>query len=58
MKGLRKFWAFVLSLLSFTILLALHPTLDVMALGIGIAGIAVTFMAGNAAVHIKGSNGT
>ena len=53
MNGLRKFWAFALSLISFTVLLALKDY-DPISMGTALAMITGVFIAGNAAVHIKG----
>ena len=54
MNGLRKFWAFVLALISFTTLMIVNQTLDPFNLGLAITLITGTFVAGNAVVHAKG----
>jgi len=53
MTGLRKFWAYVLALASFTTL-SIVKDFDPISLGTAITLIVGTFIFGNAAVHIKG----
>ena len=55
MTGLRKFWAYVLALASFTTL-SIVKDLDPISLGTAITLIVGTFILGNAAVHIKGNS--
>lgn len=54
MSGLRKFWAFVLALISFTALLIVNRGLDPFNLGLAITLLVSSFIAGNSIVHIKG----
>ena len=54
MTGLRKFWFSVLSLASFTFLMWVNQSLDPFNLGLALGVLNGTFIAGNAAVHIKG----
>ncbi len=54
MRGLRKFWFSVLSLISFTLILLSIPTLDPFNLGLALGVLNGTFVAGNAVVHAKG----
>ena len=54
MTGLRKFWAYVLALASFTSLLIINSKLDPFNLGLAITLIVGSFIAGNAVVHAKG----
>ena len=54
MTGLRKFWFSVLSLICYTFLLWQNSGLDPFNLGLALAILNGTFVAGNAAVHIKG----
>ena len=54
MNGLRKFWAFVLALASFTALLIVNKGLDPFNLGLAITMLVSAFIAGNSIVHIKG----
>lgn len=55
MNGLRKFWAYVLALASFTALLIIKEY-DPISLGTALTLIVGTFILGNAAVHIKGKS--
>lgn len=54
MNGLRKFWAFVLALSSFTALMIINKDMDPFNLGLAITLLVSSFIAGNSIVHIKG----
>jgi hypothetical protein len=54
MIGNRKFWAFVLSLISFTTITLTHPNTDPFNLGMAITMIAGAFFVTNAVVHATG----
>ena len=53
-RGYRKFTAFVLTLVSFTIILFNSPNIDPFALGSSLALILGAFGGSNAYVHVKG----
>lgn len=55
MRGLRKFYAFIMTLFVFTLIALLNKSVDLFNLGLALTGILGAFGVSNAMVHIKGT---